>query len=154
MSELERVIEFYPAYDRRPEGYGVHGVDLLMLVKGPLGAVQFLLSTGWMLPETLGLPPEYDWRQSSAYNRLLGKQPTHDLYPMPTDLGYHSPKPMYPDQQPIADECPYLGGPCYYDGSGLNAGMPFYALLRGGSDGVFEYLEGYYRDTFEKGDDA
>lgn len=148
MSEFERVTEFIPAYDRRDEGYGIHGVDLLMLLRGPLGAVQFKLSTGWVLPESLGLPADYQWQQSHAYNRALGLSIAHDCYPSPSDLGYHSPRPMYEDQSPLTEDCPYIGGRCYYDGSGLNAGGPFYALLRGGSEGVWAYLENYYREVF------
>jgi len=47
---LERIIQFTPAYDKRPK-YGIHGVNLRFLLKGPKGAIQFLLFTNWMTPK-------------------------------------------------------------------------------------------------------
>jgi hypothetical protein len=54
MKVLERITEFAPAFDKRDpdpkKNYGIHGVDLRMVLKGEEGAVQFVLFTGWMLP--------------------------------------------------------------------------------------------------------
>jgi hypothetical protein len=157
--EFERRIVFEPAYDRRADGYGQHGVELRMYVIGPLGAVQFALSTGWPHPSVLGLDePDHLGMWAHAYQdgfreqnewRMDGRARGH--YPSPSDLGYHSPRPMYEGQQPITDSCEFVGGaPCYYDGSGLNAAGPFHALVTGGNDAVWAYLEDYYRDVFEQ----
>ena len=50
---MEKIVKFYPAFDRRkdPKGnYGIHGVDMRMILKGDKGAVQFVLYTNWHLP--------------------------------------------------------------------------------------------------------
>lgn len=48
------------------------------------------------------------------------------------------------------DPCEYTdGGPCYYDGSTLNAEPVYKILLEEGSDGVWKYLEEYYEETFK-----
>lgn len=51
---FERIVRLYPAWDKRtPDpktNYGVSGVELLMLLKGKKGAVQFRLFTNWQLP--------------------------------------------------------------------------------------------------------
>lgn len=148
--QFERIVEFEPAYDRRDEGYGIHGVDLRMVLKGEKGAVQFGLSTGWLLPETVGSEAG-QWDIHHRYDEALYQRGSGKHYPMPFDLGYHSRVPRYHEQSAITEGCAYLDGePCYYDGSSLNAWHPFEALLRGGSEGVWTYLEGYYAEVFEE----
>lgn len=136
MTEIERIVEFEPAYDKRDsdpkKNYGVHGVTLRMLVKGDKGATQFVLYTGWLLPETVGVT---DDKFMFRYGEAL-KQSRVD-YPMPIDLGYHSPKPMYEDQY-RRDDCDVLDGVCYYDGSSLNAEHVFAIMLREGAEGTME----------------
>lgn len=132
MAKMERITEFTPAWDRRDpdpnKNYGIHGVELRMVLKGKLGAVQFVLYTNWYLPH-------------------IQKELSIDS-PIPADLGYHSPTPKYSDQ-PARDNCPYLdGAPCYYDGSGLNAQRIYDVLLTKGSDGVWKELEDYYIELF------
>lgn len=142
---LERIVTFNPAFDKRhanpSKNYGIHGVELRMVLKGDLGAVQFVLYTNWHLKhvqEELDAKPPF----SSRYPHI-------SCHPMPSDLGYHSPKPMY-DGQNTMGKCEYLNGkPCYYDGSGLNAEKVYDVLLNEGSDGVWKYLENYYNETFK-----
>jgi hypothetical protein len=129
-SKFTRLVEFHPAWDRRhvnPEkNYGIGGVEIRFVLKGPLGATQFLLCTGWTLP---GLP---------------------DGTVLPADLGYHSPQPRYDGQPLITDSCPYLDGkPCYYDGSTLAAERVFERLVREGDVGVWAALEEVYQQVFE-----
>lgn len=168
---LERILEWKPAFDKRnpdpKKNYGIHGVELRFVVKGPLGAVQFLLYTNWQLASVRA---EFDRKGCGRY--CLNK-------PMPADLGYHSPVPRYEGQTPIGatkitwvdndgsipgfdvakvpeseptgtfDPCPYLDGkPCYYDGSGLNAERIFDVLCAEGDVGVWRELEAYYAETF------
>mgnify|MGYP001423315064 CR=1 FL=1 len=132
---LERRVEFSPAFDKRHvdprKNYGVHGVDLRMYLIGPEGAVQFVLYTDWHLPHV------------DAELRAKGSR----IQPTPADLGYHSRVPQYEDQA-SRDDCHLLGGPCYYDGSCLNAERIYDVLLREGSDGVWRELEAYYREIF------
>ena len=129
---LERIVEFVPGYDKKDEGWGIHGVDLRMVLKGPRGAVQFVLYTGWYQPHL---------------RKTMGAQ-----WPLPADVGYHSPEPRYDGQEPMAEACEYLdGAPCYYDGSGLRAEKVFDILTEKGSDGVWEYLEDEYKALFGAG---
>jgi len=121
---FERLTELSPAYDKRKEGYGIHCVELRMVLKGEKGAVQFILFTGWYLNDIVNNP-------------------------LPADLGYHSPYPIYEDQSVASESCEYLNGnPCCYDGSGLNAKRIYKVLLEQGSDGVWKELEIYYKELF------
>lgn len=50
--------------------------------------------------------------------------------------------------------CEYVdGGPCYYDGSTLNAEPVFDVLLREGSAGVWRELRKFYMETFRRADE-
>ena len=178
MSEqFEQITEFTPAYDRRDpdpkKNFGIHGVDLRMVLKGPEGAVRFVVYTNWQLPHVT--------KENHTLARI-GKL-TDTLMgclfdPMPADLGYHSPKPMYPDQKPMGAEkldfdhketlkglsgdieipttvktgtftpCEYLGGGPCYDGSTMNAERIYEVLLREGSKGVWRELREYYNGVF------
>ena len=130
---MKKIIEMTPGFDKREEGYGVHGVDLRMVLKGPKGAVQFVLYTGWLPPKTR---KEFEIRQVKMHG------------PLPADIGYHSLVPQY-DGQESRDDCPYLDGkPCYYDGSGLRANKVFDILTEKGTDGVWAYLEEEYKAIF------
>lgn len=121
--------------------HGVHGLTIRFYLKGEEGAVQFVLYTGWM--------PQHHEKDRIGYRNL-------DLdtkFPaMPADLGYHSKKPMYEGQEPLQDSCELTDGePCYYDGSGLNANDAMYALVNGGEDALWEFLESYYQCVFADG---
>lgn len=153
--DLQQGTIAWPARDD-PVG-GVHGVEFRFHVKGPEGAVAFVLYTGWLLPETLGLVPTNRARPDPLsfmveYPRSLHAARTTQLHPMPVDLGYHSRVPIHEGQLSQPD-CYLLDGqPCFYDGSALNASRPFEVLLRGGTESLFTYLEHFYVSTFEAGD--
>ena len=145
---FERIVEIEPAFDRRAEGYGIHCAQMRFVLKGPLGAVQFLLFTQWQLPHVAK-----ETYERTVAKALAGEDIGVDLRcfyaPMPADRGYHSPVPLYEGQQPQPD-CPYLDGkPCYYDGSGLQAEGVFEALVREGTEGVWKELEYYYHSALE-----
>lgn len=134
---MEHITQINGAWDKRDKdpskNYGIHGVEMRFVLKGPEGAVQFLLYTGWHLPEV---------------TREIGQQK-----PMPADLGYHSPTPRHEGQEQMNDGkgCEYLDGkPCYYDGSGCNAYGMWEVLLKEGSEGVWKALECVYSDLFTK----
>ena|SRR3990167_4925206 len=136
---FEHIISFSPGHlcerflaDRNdPHNHGKACVDLLFLVKNKLGAVQFTLLSGWY-PEW----KKYRYEDSSPFSVL------------PSDLGYHSPKPMYESQSPMG-ECSWVeGGQCYYDGSSLNAEKPFDILIMQGETALWRFLEDYHRQTF------
>jgi hypothetical protein len=141
---LERVIEVTGAYDKRhpdpKKNYGIHGMNLRFLLKGPLGTVQFVVFTAMHLPHVT----RELWRKNagSEYN---------PFEPQGADIGYHSPKPRYEHQS--AMDCELAGGEkCYYDGSSLQADEFMPTFLSGGADVVWPMLEERYRDLFERGE--
>ena len=143
---MERLTEINPAYDKRsdePEkNYGIHGVDLRFVLKGELGAVQFVIYT--------------NWHNENVQEEFLAKRDFSNygqrrFLPMPADVGFHSPKPMdYQDESDTSrDECPYLDGkPCYYDGSGLHADKVYWIMVNEGGEAMWDYLEEFYKDVF------
>jgi hypothetical protein len=144
---MERIIKFNPAFDERNENprknYGIHGVDLRMILKGEHGAVQFVLYTNWHLPH---VQKEIDERIKSNIKVPYILDVSR---PLPADKGYHSKTQMYEGQEIVTNSCEYCDGQsCYYDGSGSEAEELFEILLREGSEGVWEELERYYNSLF------
>ncbi len=137
---MKQIIELTPAFDKRhsdpSKNYGIHGVDLRMILQGKLGAVQFVLYTNWQLPHVTA-------EQNNRKGHLF-------CQPLPADLGYHAPTPQH-EGQPSQPNCPYLDGqPCYYDGSGLQAEAVYQTLLTEGSEGVWNVLKQKYKSLFGK----
>lgn len=149
---LIHIVHFYPAYDYREEDAakpagarrGQHPVDGLWVVKGPKGAVQFKLTTGWA-KEMVSVPdPKMGWGMGPRKYEERSRG-----HIMPVDLGYHSPKRMYKGQSLPTKSCEILdGGPCYYDGSTLNAEEPFSILVNEGGEKLWKFLDDYYHETF------
>lgn len=131
-------ITFAPAFDKKAEGYGIGGVSITFVLKGPKGATQFNILTDWYLPhtqrelKTKGFDMNFD-----------------NPRPMGADIGYHSPIPQYEEQQALTDDCKILGGKCYYDGSSLQAHEFIPEFLAGGSDAVWTKLREVYDSRFE-----
>ncbi len=120
---FERSVRFVAAYDKRETGHGTHGVDMHMVLLGPDGAIEFVVSTGWHWHEPYGA----DGR----------------------DLNYHSHGPILDSTEVARADCKILDGPCYTgDGSGLRAKPIFDALLREGSEGVWRMLREEYDAVF------
>ena len=143
MTEFRREMTIAPAYDKRSpdpsKDYGIHGCNLRFVLTGPEGAVQFVLYTNWQLPHVT----------EELIARVQDEIGIRAFFlPLPADLGYHSPKPLYEGQTSMG-ACPYLDGKdCYYDGSGLDAERVYNKMLEGGSDAVWAELEDYYQSTF------
>lgn len=149
----ERIVRFERGYDCikfecinddphcHPGSGGSHGrcgLKIRFVVKGEEGAVQFLLMTGWV--------PQYAEADRIHY-RHVPEWESHGV--IPSDLGYHSKKPQH-EGQIDSGPCEFCDGePCYYDGSGLNASDAMYALVNGGDEALWEFLEAYYATTFE-----
>ena len=131
--EFLREIIFVPAFDRQPKD-AIHCVTLRFMVKRNNRTVQFVLFTGWHLPHVIK-------HRSTEDRELLSR-------PVPTDLGYHSPEPMYDGHTPMWNDCPIIGGKCFYDGSTLNAYPVFDLLVREGGEAVWKYLEEYWVTLF------
>lgn len=140
---FERIIEIQPPYDRRDpnpsKNYGIHGMTLRFILKGPLGATQFVYYTCQHLEHVAD--ELYFDSKTRGYNPFKG---------MGADIGFHSPKPVYEGQTPMAGECDVLGGQCYYDGTSLGASEFAPTFLKEGTPAVWKMLEKRYRDTFER----
>ncbi len=84
---MERIKEVTPAYDRRnpnPEiDYGIHGVELRYVLRGPLGAVQFVLYTNRQLPHV----------QEEMLKRILVEFPEISKRDQERILNYSGPFP-------------------------------------------------------------
>jgi hypothetical protein len=132
---LTREIEFSPAYDKRNvdgKNYGIHGVDIKFLIRNDKGVIQFVIYTDWHLPHVIE-------------ELKFGIYRPHTFG---ADLGYHSPKPLYEGQTMLTDNCHYLNGPCYYDGSGLQAEEMYQQLIAEGSKSVWKSLEEIHKERF------
>lgn len=99
MSKYRQEIIFTPAYDKRHKdptrNYGIHCVEIRFHLYGPKGVVQFVLYTNWHLPK---VDKEFDKKH---LQQLLSRPQDAALLvrtfykPLPADVGYHSPVPMY-----------------------------------------------------------
>ena len=151
MDRFERIVKFEPAYDRRnpdsSKDYGIGAMRIRFVLRGPKGAIQFLIGTDWY---PFAIQPEIDAKKH-AWDRA-NPPIRHRVRPNGWDVGYHSPKPMYKGQETITKTCPDLADqPCYYDGSGLRADEWIKdILLPQGSDGVWQALETEYHVLFTK----
>lgn len=89
---LERRVIFRPAFHKihsdPKKNFGVHGMEIWMVVIGDKGACHFGLSTGMMLPKTF----DY-WKATGKGQNLLGTMQ------MGVDVGYHSKEPIHDFQK-------------------------------------------------------
>jgi len=129
----------------KPGAGGSHGISGLRIgfyAKGVGGAVQFTLNTGWK-----PLKIKRDPISNTMFDLNPGK-----YYPVPYDLGYHAKEAQYDGQEVSEQYCEWTDGPCYYDGSGLNAYDAWYTLINGGDEELWRFLEAYYCHIFVNGE--
>lgn len=142
---FERSVEITPAFDQRKQGYGIHGCDLIMNLKGKKGIVYLALSTNWHLPNVT---------KEMVSSVAMGKNSEIDIdirfLPHPIELGYHSPVPVDGFTEPTRLYCHHLPGitPCYCSSGCLAAEEPFKILIEKGSEAVWKFLEEYYIRIF------
>lgn len=160
MSDRQRIVRFEHGHDcirfeccngspdcapGKGGSHGIHGLAIRFVVKDKEGAVQFLLYTGWL--------PQHVQRDHIGYYSIRNWGSDHGFDPMPADLGYHSKVPHYEGQTSIDDTCEFCDGqPCYYDGSGLNASQAMYALVNGGDEALWRFLDSHYDAVFHGAD--
>lgn len=152
MTDLKHIVRFERGYDcirflcankknrckNEWTGHGRHGLQIRFVAQGSGGAVQFVVATPWLpqhaFPDDIGRRSVEKWDASKT---------------LPMDLGYHSKKPRHEDQAVMRESCEYCGGqPCYSDGSGLNANDAMYALVNGGDEALWAFLDAYYQTVF------
>jgi hypothetical protein len=137
--ELVRSVTFLAAWDKRDsdpaKSHGVHGVEILFLLKGPAGVVCFPLMTNWMLPEV------EEWhRQLARENPGLGTM--RGAFAAP--FSFHSPVPREGWKE-NKEPCEFLGVPCWTTMSGyLAPDAVWEKMLREGSEGFWSKLEELY----------
>lgn len=135
MDGFTKDVKFSPSRDwikKEPSrNYGISTMRITFVLKGPLGAVQWMIGTEYAIEPI----------------RKRISDPDEPRKPTGYDLGYHSPKPMYEGQTSQAN-CDILGCACFYDGSGLNADLLIEGFLARGSDWIWGQLREYYEHTF------
>lgn len=142
MTAFTRLVEVRAAFDKRhpdpKKNYGIHGAELAFYLSGPNGTIQFVIYTHWHLPH---VQAETDSKPNDPRVPYMFHKPS------PADIGYHSKVPRYEGQTPIAEsgQCKFIpDGPCYYDGSGLNAERVFDIMVEGGTDALWAEMERRY----------
>jgi len=131
---MKRIKSFSEPFDRRDpdpnKNYGIHGIDLRMVVVGDKGAVSFVLYTNRHLrsvqqelvdkyvPEDFvrrdailnysgPFTPDREISEIIAYHNMMesfGSELGSNrilFRALPADIGYHSPKPMWEGQKPV-----------------------------------------------------
>jgi hypothetical protein len=156
MSEFKRITEWAAAYDKRAEGYGIHGMELWFTLVGPQAAISFSLSTNW---QTSRVRSEYD---AGAYRTSDGgRSDGHSKYgdgrimclarPHPDRIGYHARERQF-ESDTAQKDCPYLdGAPCFGDGSGIRAKHFFDIFTDGGEEALWAALREEYDARFVVG---
>lgn len=144
VGSFKRILNLIPAYDKThsdpKKNYGVHGMDMLFILKGEKGATQFVVFTGMMLKHV----------REKQYASVDTSRPYWYCIFEPTgvDIGYHSYTPRYDGQTSMP--CSVLEGQCYYDGSSLQAQEFLETFLSEGEDAVWKMLEEQYTELFEE----
>ena len=139
----EQRIEFQPGYNRKEEGYGVHGMAIRFLLVCELGTVQFVMNTGWVPGITGRRFENPSYSATKEHARRIA-----ELSPLAVDLGYHWRTNPHPDSDYTykTEKCAALdGADCWYDGSGLNAERVMERFIDEGEPAVWEELIEYYR---------
>ncbi len=144
---LTRSITFGAAWDKRSEGCGVKGVDIYFVLRGPEGAVELRVLTGWFLPEV------HNWHQEvHKAHPGIGCSQGWTLAP----LAFHSLKKREGEGwEPANSPCLILNAPCWCSGSSFLAGDPIWeAMLREGGEGFWKKMEEAYRGAFRREGDS
>lgn len=149
MSQFQKITDVRMPFDLRSadpkNDFGIHGLDVWFVLKGPKGAVQFVVTWNVYLPH-IEREERPTWRKYSTYDETV----------MGVDVGYHSPKPMYEEHLACRDDCRFVdGGKCYYDGSSLLADKWAKEVfsIRGKipEEAIWRRLEDEYKHRFEGG---
>lgn len=139
---FEKIVRVSGAFDKRDtdpkKNYGISACRIWFILKGPLGAVQFVIGTNWHLPDVQRENREWQHDFDCKYDKI---------HPEGWDVGYHAHRPMYGDQ-PEMDCDLFEGGRCYYDGSSLRADDWVPKFIEGGTDWLWPELEKEYEERF------
>jgi hypothetical protein len=131
-----RSVFFRPAFDKRHpdphQNYGVHGVEIVFVLRRGQRAVDWTVFTNWQLPHVT----------KDTLQKYADDPERIELFTQPSgaQVGFHSPVPMWDSHEP-SEGCTITGGKCYSDvgfcmGSEL---MPL--LIEKGEDAIWARLE-------------
>lgn len=148
-AELRREVRFSPSYDHRDEpGHkGCGSVIITFILAGPLGAISADISTGWLSRPYLGriYPIAIEGPLTPR-----GNKPGVDLLQGHESLRSAGVYSHCPEQRREhwygPDECTILGGPCYGDKGYLVGDQFLEALVAGGDEAAWKWLEDTYND--------
>lgn len=145
MEDLQRHVTFVPGFDKRSsdphKNYGINGGQFSFIIKGPKGAVHFVMTPGFFPRSALEHLINHNNNSATKMHK----------YPMQTgyDVGYHSHAPRHKGQEICQQECKWLDGkPCYSGGSALRAGEWIEKFLELGTEWLWPALEKYYHEEF------
>lgn len=153
---MKRIKSFSEPFDRRDpdpnKNYGIHGIDLRMVVVGDKGAVSFVLYTNRHLrsvqqelvdkyvPEDFvrrdailnysgPFTPDREISEIIAYHNMMesfGSELGSNrilFRALPADISYHSPKPMWEGQKPVGSTRRKKEEPTVYKAEGPGADL-------------------------------
>jgi len=127
---MEQIIQITPAFERGTEG-GRGSAHIWFCLRGPNGAVTFMVLTDWYLPETKEIFEKNGWEFSHSSG---GAVSTHATWPY---------EPWQKDTR--NESCEWLdGAPCYGDIGFLIGDDFFAALVEGGTDALWDKMQKWY----------
>lgn len=159
-TNLEHIVRFDPGYDCirfnckwgdpacKPgtiRSHGWDGIRIRFIVRGDEGVVLFILLTDWI--------PQYATRQLPASLHIdrwdsAGRDDCDGFYPFPLDLSHHS---RDESQGIIDNQCNFLGGAYPSCFAFEQAAAAMYALVNGGDEALWEFMDAYYEHAFHGG---
>jgi hypothetical protein len=150
---MKREIKFVP-YPMRDGTEST--LELWFQVVGELGVTEFQIATNWYTDGVVELrlqEMKKDVRKGDEDFLLKHFY----MGPQPLDVCYFSPVRMSEDDDYWEDGAPYHAPhiiPCYYgykyqdEDEGWTTSFVYQKLLREGHDGIWNYLEDYYKEVF------
>lgn len=141
---MDREIQAIAGYDYRDDRNdkrGCHGLGFRFILRGPLGAVTWVLNTGLMANAV----DDFGWSiYSGRPPRRSGKPGTDRTgsgltWPTAGPIASHS--PVQRRDYWTQGDCDLWDGPCWGDIGYMVGDDALVALATGGSDGVFDFLQ-------------
>lgn len=150
MTAFTREIRVLPGYDHRDEpgdNRGAHGAEIVLILRGPRGAIAAKISTGWVSRPLAG-----NYAHGRGEQARRGKPGVDStlatIYPSGSYVGAHSYEPREGFEKD--GPCDWLGSAvCYGTGGFMASDKVVEILVAEGSDAAFEHLESLYRSWIE-----
>lgn len=145
---MEKIVKVFPAWDKRNsnphKNYGINPADMIFVLKGELGAVDFCMNTGWHLPH---VKKELEVSQVKRIQDGDTQFPFLLVEGRGSSLGWHS-RIRNEDYEIERHDCEYTGGTCYSDVSYSSGDELFNILVQFGTESLWKRLEQEYINAF------